>query len=354
MPRTSDREKLLIKEYLTEPGSFDNSGTPVMADNYFDAIVDLKEICDSLGGDIGDIHDEVTLASDDTTQETLNLTDQEISVNLVTTSTDGVMSSADKTKLDGIEVGAEVNPTLKTVGGQSIIGVGDIMIDGGSSIDDNSIANVKLLEVDTNTIKGRATSGTGVVEDLNATQVKTILELDNVENIELSTWAGSSNIVTLGTIATGAWNATAISVSKGGTGNTAMGTATQKAIVNSGATGLTYVDDIFTKSITIVDPTSSENLTLFYTTEALTVLHAAESVSGSGPSVTYNIRWAPARNEGLPVSLFGTNRAVSAQAGTTTTTFNNTTIPANSFVWIITSAKSGTVSDFHVSLKFKR
>lgn len=45
--------------------------------------------------------------------------------------------------------------------------------------------------------------------------------LGNVENTKLSTWAGTTNITTLGTIATGTWNATAIGATKGGTGQTA-------------------------------------------------------------------------------------------------------------------------------------
>lgn len=45
--------------------------------------------------------------------------------------------------------------------------------------------------------------------------------LGNVENTALSTWAGSANVTTLGTISTGTWNATAIGVSKGGLGLTA-------------------------------------------------------------------------------------------------------------------------------------
>lgn len=41
-------------------------------------------------------------------------------------------------------------------------------------------------------------------------QVKTSLSLNNVENTALSTWVGSTNITTLGTIATGVWSGTAI------------------------------------------------------------------------------------------------------------------------------------------------
>jgi hypothetical protein len=49
---------------------------------------------------------------------------------------------------------------------------------------------------------------------------KSDLGLGNVENTALSTWAGSANITTLGTVATGTWNATTISIAKGGTGAT--------------------------------------------------------------------------------------------------------------------------------------
>lgn len=44
--------------------------------------------------------------------------------------------------------------------------------------------------------------------------------LGNVENTALSTWAGSANLTTLGTIATGVWSGTAIAANKGGTGQT--------------------------------------------------------------------------------------------------------------------------------------
>lgn len=54
---------------------------------------------------------------------------------------------------------------------------------------------------------------------------KADIGLGNVENTALSTWAGSANITTVGTVATGTWSATAIAVAKGGTGATDAGTA---------------------------------------------------------------------------------------------------------------------------------
>lgn len=46
----------------------------------------------------------------------------------------------------------------------------------------------------------------------------TFVGLGNVENTALSTWAGSANVTTLGTITTGTWTGTTIAVANGGTG----------------------------------------------------------------------------------------------------------------------------------------
>lgn len=69
---------------------------------------------------------------------------------------------------------------------------------------------------------------------------KTDVGLANVENTALSTWAGSTNITTLGTITAGTWNGTTIAVARGGTGLTALGTASQLLRTNAGATALEY------------------------------------------------------------------------------------------------------------------
>lgn len=57
------------------------------------------------------------------------------------------------------------------------------------------------------------------------TLAKSDIGLGNVENTALSTWAGSSNLTTLGTIATGVWQGTAVGVSYGGTGATSQSAA---------------------------------------------------------------------------------------------------------------------------------
>jgi hypothetical protein len=61
-------------------------------------------------------------------------------------------------------------------------------------------------------------SGATTLIGTTTANLKTTLALNLVENTALSTWAGTSNITTLGTIGTGSWNATAIGNTKGGTG----------------------------------------------------------------------------------------------------------------------------------------
>lgn len=152
---------------------------------------------------------------------------------------------------------------------------GDITVSGSGAtwtIDADVVTNAKAANMAVNTIKGRATAGTGDPEDLTAAQVKTILSLSNVENTALSTWAGSANLTTLGTVGTGTWNATTISIAKGGTGQTTAsgainallpaqsgnsgkylttnGTAASWATISSGATNLNGLSDVTITSAT--------------------------------------------------------------------------------------------------------
>ena len=55
---------------------------------------------------------------------------------------------------------------------------------------------------------GLNTAGSGDVEELSASTTKTMLSLDNVENTALSTWAGTANITTVGTVTSGTINTT--------------------------------------------------------------------------------------------------------------------------------------------------
>lgn len=114
-------------------------------------------------------------------------------------------------------------------GDQTITLTGNVTGSGTGSfattIANNVVTLGMMAQMATASFLGRNTASTGNVEVLSAATAKTMLGLvkgdvglGNVENTALSTWAGTSNITTLGTIGTGTWNATVISLAKGGTG----------------------------------------------------------------------------------------------------------------------------------------
>ena len=107
------------------------------------------------------------------------------------------------------------------------------------------------------------------------------------------------------------------------------------------------------KSILVEDPTSSEDLTMWFTEEAVTVRQVEAVLRGSStPSVTISVMHNTDRNAA------GNNVLTAATAITSTTTGDSpaiggdVTIPANSFVWLETSAQSGTVDELNVTIKF--
>ena len=90
---------------------------------------------------------------------------------------------------------------------------GLIQISGGSTsartvgIADDNIVEMDDADAADNDYAKFTANG---LEGRSYAEVKTDLSLNNVENTALSTWAGSSNITTLGTIGTGVWQGTAI------------------------------------------------------------------------------------------------------------------------------------------------
>lgn len=94
--------------------------------------------------------------------------------------------------------------SIKTVNSTSLLGSGDVAVEP--------------------TITAGTTSQYWRGDKSWQTLDKSAVGLGNVENTALSTWAGSTNLTTLGTVATGTWSATAIGATKGGTGQTTYAT----------------------------------------------------------------------------------------------------------------------------------
>jgi hypothetical protein len=88
------------------------------------------------------------------------------------------------------------------------------------------------------------------------TVTKTDVGLGSVENTALSTWAGTSNIITVGTITTGTWSGSTITPAKGGTG-VANGTNNTITFTGNYTLGLTLSNNT---SVTL--PTTGTLLTV--------------------------------------------------------------------------------------------
>lgn len=120
-----------------------------------------------------------------------------------------------------------------------------------TTLADGSVTLAKMANLAAASIIGNNGGTAATPMALTAGQTKTLLALDLVENTALSTWAGSANVTTLGTIGTGSWNATAIpdgkiasaltgktyngiTLTALGTGFTAAGGTTSKTLTVSG------------------------------------------------------------------------------------------------------------------------
>ncbi len=112
-----------------------------------------------------------------------------------------------------------------------------------------------------------------------------------------------------------------------------------------------FVDDIEkSKSITIESPDNAEDITFFFTNKAITITEI-RAVRVGGTTATWTVRHesTPDRTQtGIEVVTGGTT-TTSATAGSDVTTFNDATIPADSFVWIETSGTVD-VDELHITI----
>jgi hypothetical protein len=105
-----------------------------------------------------------------------------------------------------------------------------------------------------------------------------------------------------------------------------------------------------TKTILIEQPTSSENISIFKTDVAITVKEVTTVSTGTTPSTTYQIKHSSDR------SASGNNLTTSTSTTSKTTgdfaTLSVVNIPANTWVWIVTTAASGTDVSLTVDIKY--
>jgi hypothetical protein len=142
-------------------------GIAASANNYVHPAYTTRSI-DTDGVDVLDVFTSDAIGS------VTNITKRTLPT--ATTSLPGVMSAADKTKLDGIA--ASANNYVHPNHSGDVTSVGD----GAQTIAANAVTNTKLNDMAANTIKGRITASTGDPEDLTAAQIRTIINVADGAN----------------------------------------------------------------------------------------------------------------------------------------------------------------------------
>lgn len=104
--------------------------------------------------------------------------------------------------------------------------------------------------------------------------------------------------------------------------------------------------------IMLENPTSSEDAsTPIYIDEAFTITKmVAVLVGSSTPSVTWTVRHSTDRSAAGNQVVTGGTTTTSTTTGSVVTSFNDASVDANSFVWIETTAQSGTVNSIAVCI----
>jgi len=110
--------------------------------------------------------------------------------------------------------------------------------------------------------------------------------------------------------------------------------------------------DTRSETITIVNPTSSEDRTIFYTTQNMQVTAIHAIVVGSDtPSVSIKLGWTFTRNGALSymVSTWPINEVDYAE---NPASISNSNIDADCFIVLETTAQSGTVTELMVTIEY--
>lgn len=110
--------------------------------------------------------------------------------------------------------------------------------------------------------------------------------------------------------------------------------------------------DARSKSISIESPTATEDITMFFTNVAITIteMRAVLNNGTATPSVTWTIRHNSDRSAAGAEVVTGGTTTTSVSTGSDVISFNDATIPADSFVWFVTTAQSGTVPNMSVTI----
>lgn len=112
----------------------------------------------------------------------------------------------------------------------------------------------------------------------------------------------------------------------------------------------------YIKSLIVENPSDSENIGFLLPFDRNIRIKKVAAVLPGGastPSVTYSLRHDGDRSAAGTEVNVGGKVVTSTTTGDTVTTFNNPIVLANTYLWLTTTAKSGTVPQLEVYLHYE-
>lgn len=306
-------------------------------------------------------HAAVTVT--DSAEINFTLTGQDITASLLA-------GSIDETKLD-----ASVNASLDLA--DSAVQPGDPLTDLSGDLPFSQIAQIA-----TTRILGRETAGTGDIESLTAAQARNVIGLDTDDSPHFTAVnIGHATDTTVTRVSAGVIAVEGVTIlrtsdvddvpvngetaapissnwafdheadtSTHGVTGAIVGTTDTQTLTNKTLTSDTNKLR-YSKTLVVEDPTSAEDISFFFSNRAITVTEMRAVLVGSAtPSVTWTIRHGTDRSAaGAEVVTSGTT-TTGTTSGSDVVSFNDATVVADSFVWLETTAKSGTVDEIQVTI----
>jgi hypothetical protein len=272
-----------------------------------------------------------------------------------------------------------------------------------------SLTNQVLAMGTPSTVAGSTTNSVTTSTHTHAlTVTKSDVGLSSVENTALSTWAGTSNLVTLGTVTSGTWNGGVISPTYGGTGvnnstrtltistnagtisfnnpttiltvantSSVSGTNTGDVVLASPNSGLDLTNQTLSIGTpTTINNTSTNSVTTNTHTHALsskktyTWIINTPGIGGiAGPRIPVNgtviqvdsfVTAATSASFNIQkrstIGTTGTNilssSMVSTTAGVTSSNFSSASLTVGDWLWVQISAVSGTPGQLCITVTF--
>jgi len=171
----------------------------------------------------------------------------------------------------------------------------------------------------------------------------------------LSPTISGTNISALTNLRGGNISGTSVSAVSARVSDLSSTSALAGTISATNISAVNYYGNQISKSISIIGPTSSENITIFNANEDYEIVEMVAVLRGSStPSVTWTVRKDSSRaGTGTEVVTGGTT-TTSTTTGSVVTSFNSNPISNGQFVWLAITAKSGTVDEYHLTIHMKK